>query len=229
MDRGELQDVCREIRCCRNYGASAGARCVDLLTHSRKGSRLAFLEYSGSDYRSASVNNFPLSPKVKNQAKSRAVNGCAASKLLPRFGENVLLAGLGIIVISFVLHVLLVDYKTEASVVVSLIGLYGLGNGMVLPFLLNVVLDQVPVSDAGIASGIFSTFQQIASALGIGIIGGVFYQTLTGASADYKLALDNGLFVGLGFAIVVAGMLLVTQNSKSRPPRKRDNAALDMI
>lgn len=141
-----------------------------------------------------------------------------ASKLLARFGKNVLLAGLGTIMMSFILHILLMDYKTEASVVISLIGLYGLGNGLVLPFLLNVVLDKVPVSEAGIASGIFSTFQQIASALGIGIIGGVFYQTLTDASADYKLALDHGLFVGLSFAIVVAGMLVLTQSGESRQP-----------
>lgn len=142
----------------------------------------------------------------------------AASKLLARFGKNVLLAGLGTVITSFILHIHFMDYKTEVPVVISLIGLYGLGNGMVLPFLLNVVLDKVPVSEAGIASGIFSTFQQIASALGIGIIGGVFYETLSDASADYKLALDNGLIVGLSFAAVVAGMLLLTQSGESRQP-----------
>lgn len=151
----------------------------------------------------------------------------AASKLLPRFGKNVLLAGLGIIIISFFLHILWLDYQTEALAVIALIGLYGLGNGMVLPFLLNVVLDRVPVADAGIASGIFSTFQQIASALGIGIIGGVFYETLTGASADYKLALDNGLFVGLGFAVIVAGMLLLAQNSSVSG--QRESVVLDIL
>lgn len=98
---------------------------------------------------------------------------------------------------------------------------------MVLPFLLNVVLDRVPVADAGIASGIFSTFQQIASALGIGIIGGVFYETLTDASADYKLALDNGLFVGLGFAVIVAGMLLLAQNSSVSG--QRESVVLDIL
>ena len=158
------------------------------------------------------------------------LSSLAASKLLVRFGKNTLLLGLGIIMTSFILHIHLLNHQTEALMVISLIGLYGLGNGLVLPFLLNIVLDRVPVSDAGITSGIFSTFQQIASALGIGIIGGVFYQTLAGGDTfeNYKHALDNGLFVGLAFAIVVVGMLLLIPNSNSRPLEKRQNQELDI-
>ncbi|MCF0072745.1 MFS transporter [Dyadobacter sp. CY261] len=148
-----------------------------------------------------------------------------ASKQLMRFGKNVLLAGSLIIMTSFILHIFLLHHAA-ALTIISLIGLYGLGNGLVLPFLLNVVLDEVPTSDAGITSGIFSTFQQIASALGIGIIGGVFYESLTGnALADYKIALDNGLIVGLAFLVIVFCLLGLTKGTRGRElaPRKKSD------
>ncbi|SDG89441.1 drug resistance transporter, EmrB/QacA subfamily [Dyadobacter soli] len=153
-----------------------------------------------------------------------------ASKLIGRHGKYILLTGLGIIMSAFILHILLLDHRAPSALVIALIGLYGLGNGLVLPFLLNIVLDGLPVSDAGITSGIFSTFQQIASALGISIIGGVFYQTLAdGVSFErYKHALDNGLLVGLTFAAVVSGLLLLTPRSNTRPEKKRQSQALDV-
>ncbi|VTR51190.1 Major Facilitator Superfamily [Sphingobacterium thalpophilum] len=90
-----------------------------------------------------------------------------------------------------------------------LIGLYGLGNGLVLPFLLNVVLDSIEEKDAGAASGIFSTFQQTASALGISIIGGIFYSVLEHEyfKNNYLFALQVGLSVGIFFLIIVWRML----------------------
>jgi MFS family permease len=135
------------------------------------------------------------------------------SKMLIRFGKNVLLCGLAIILISFILHVIFLNEGTRSLTIIGLIGLYGLGNGAVLPFLLNVVLDDVKPDDASIASGIFSTFQQVASALGIAIIGGFFYGSLHGeTAADYKNALDSGLLTGSFFSFLVALMLLVGKN-----------------
>lgn len=140
-----------------------------------------------------------------------------ASKLLVKFGKNILLLGLGFILISFVLHVLLLDRTAGTFTVIALIGLYGFGNGAVLPFLLNMVLDNVPTRDAGIASGIFSTFQQIASAMGIGLIGGVFYNSLHGFSFEaYQYALQNGLLAGMGCLLVVAVMLCMVGSGAGR-------------
>ncbi|WP_126246229.1 MFS transporter [Chitinophaga rhizosphaerae] len=132
-----------------------------------------------------------------------------ASKWLVRYGKKVLLAGLGIIFVSFVLQMKMFSTSRMPFLNIALIGLYGLGNGMVLPFLLNIVLDSIPPRHAGLSAGIFSTFQQIASALGISIIGGIFYNSVISESAaGYKLALDNGLAAGIVCMAVVAGMLM---------------------
>ncbi|MNI49740.1 hypothetical protein D3C73_1043650 [compost metagenome] len=96
------------------------------------------------------------------------------------------------------------------------LALYGLGNGFVLPFLLNVVLNNIHEKDAGAASGVFSTFQQTASALGISVIGGIFYTVLdTGRYlANYLFALQSGLTVCIVFLIGVWLMLCLLPNAQ---------------
>ncbi|MGJ1409154.1 MFS transporter [Sphingobacterium thalpophilum] len=133
---------------------------------------------------------------------------CAGTRL-PRYGRRVLQLGLSIILVSFVLQMIFFSHRDHPFISMLLIGLYGLGNGLVLPFLLNVVLDSIEEKDAGAASGIFSTFQQTASALGISIIGGIFYSVLEHEyfKNNYLFALQVGLSVGIFFLIIVWRML----------------------
>ncbi|MGE8377760.1 MAG: hypothetical protein ACN6PN_05390, partial [Sphingobacterium sp.] len=79
-----------------------------------------------------------------------------------------------------------------------------------------VVLNNIHEKDAGAASGVFSTFQQTASALGISVIGGVFYTVLNteGYLGNYLFALQSGLMVCILFLIVVWGMLCLLPNEK---------------
>jgi MFS family permease len=51
----------------------------------------------------------------------------------------------------------------------------GAGLGLLVVPLVNVVLAAVPASDSGGASGVFSTAQQLGGALGVAIIGTVFF------------------------------------------------------
>ena len=139
-----------------------------------------------------------------------------ASKVLVTYGKKILLFGMFIIAISFVLQIQLFSTNNDPLLVILLIGTYGFGNGLVLPFLLNIVLDNIPVHFAGTSSGIFSTFQQMASALGVSIIGGIFYNTIQSNTAiNYKNALDNGLTAGLVCLLLVALMLVLLPKSNS--------------
>lgn len=137
------------------------------------------------------------------------ISSVFAGKLLPRYGKRVLQLGLSIILVSFILQIIFFSHRDLPFISMLLIGVYGLGNGLVLPFLLNVVLDNIEEKDAGAASGIFSTFQQTASALGISIIGGIFYSILEHEyfRNDYLFALQVGLSVGIFFLIIVWWML----------------------
>jgi hypothetical protein len=55
----------------------------------------------------------------------------------------------------------------------------GLGLGTVIAPLLNIILAGVPGRDAGSASGVLTTFQQLGGAIGVAIVGVVFFGLLS--------------------------------------------------
>jgi MFS family permease len=67
----------------------------------------------------------------------------------------------------------------------------GFGMGLILPPLVDVILAGVPVGDAGAASGVLSSTNQLGNAVGVAIIGVIFFGLLASqasASADAVVA-----------------------------------------
>ncbi|SFO64005.1 Predicted arabinose efflux permease, MFS family [Amycolatopsis rubida] len=81
--------------------------------------------------------------------------------------------------------------------------LIGAGQGLLVPPLLNHVLSAVPRADAGTASGVLATGQQIGGALGVAVVGAVYYSALDG-SPLHALALACG-----GILALTAGAIAV--------------------
>ncbi|MFF5082615.1 MFS transporter [Actinoplanes sp. NPDC000266] len=69
----------------------------------------------------------------------------------------------------------------------------GLGLGLGAPILVNVVLAGVPGRQAGAAGGVLSTVNQIGGALGIAILGTVFFNALDAGPATGESALASAL------------------------------------
>ncbi|WP_106400128.1 MFS transporter [Actinocorallia populi] len=65
----------------------------------------------------------------------------------------------------------------------------GLGLGLTAPCLINVVLAGVPAQDAGAAGGVLTTITQIGNALGVAVLGLVFFTVLEDSLADGATAL----------------------------------------
>ncbi len=152
------------------------------------------------------------------------ISSVVASKLIVKYGKLVLLFGLLIILIAFLLQIQLFSTHTSGLCITLLIGIYGLGNGFVLPSLLTAVLKNVPVKFAGTAAGTFSTFQQTASALGISILGGVFFYVIgiNPNHPDYFSAFNYGLLANIVCLAVVAVMLyLLPKNVKDQQPANK--------
>jgi len=135
-----------------------------------------------------------------------------ASKLIVRFGKRVLQVGVLLLAAAFLLQMELFKPGVNTWVIVSLMGLWGLGNGFVLPSLLNIVLKSVPPEYAGAAAGIYSTFQQTASALGVSIIGGVFFYF---SREGWQSAYRAGLIAILICVFLVGLMLFLLPDSKT--------------
>jgi predicted MFS family arabinose efflux permease len=134
-----------------------------------------------------------------------------ASKLIVRFGKRVLQVGVVILAMSFFLQIQLWKPGVDSWLIIALMGLWGLGNGLVLPSLLNIVLKSVPANHAGAAAGIYSTFQQTASALGVSIIGGIFFYF---SQENWQSAYKAGIIAILICTVFVGVMLYILPEEK---------------
>jgi hypothetical protein len=79
---------------------------------------------------------------------------------------------------------------------------YGCGQGLALPTLVASVVgsSRIPAQEAGAASGVFTMVQQVAFALGIAVIMGLFFAVLGSSQApvDYDRALAVSLSCNAG-------------------------------
>jgi predicted MFS family arabinose efflux permease len=91
----------------------------------------------------------------------------------------------------------------------------GAGMGMAIPGLIKLSLRAVPPADAGAASGLLTTSQQVGNALGVAIVGTIFFSELgsgTGAAA-YGDALSAAVTVQVVLALAAAALV-----SRARRP-----------
>ena len=99
-------------------------------------------------------------------------------QLAPRFGRLVLVAG-GLLMAVGMTGIDLAARHAAAPIspwaLVPGMVVAGAGLGLLVVPLVNVVLAAVPVADAGGASGVFSTAQQFGGAIGVAVMGSVFF------------------------------------------------------
>lgn len=90
----------------------------------------------------------------------------------------------------------------------------GLGLGLAAPILVNVVLAGVSARNAGAAGGVLSTVNQIGGAVGIAVLGTVFFTAVTDSAtgapvlADYGRALATVLLISAVLYVVSAFVML---------------------
>lgn len=139
-------------------------------------------------------------------------------KLVPRYGKYVLLSGIGIMVISLVFHlIVLKSGVVSTALALPVLFVYGLGCGSVLPTMFTISMKGIPASLAGAASGVYLTFQQIAIALGVGIVGGIFFYVLGDnfTASGYLRAYHTATLVNIALLILVGFILCLLPNKKS--------------
>ncbi|MGO4716843.1 hypothetical protein [Bradyrhizobium sp. 2TAF24] len=84
----------------------------------------------------------------------------------------------------------------------------GIGFGLVMPSVIKVVIGGVDPRHAGLASGIAISTFQIASALGVAVIGGVFYTVLGDGRDLAAYAHAFALALGCNVVLLALGALL---------------------
>ena len=111
------------------------------------------------------------------------VAATASVKLTARLGSRLIVVGLAILITAGALGSIIVHRAGEAPspLLLALVSvIQGLGAGSTAPPLFGAILAGIDRDDAGAASGVLSTAQQIGSALGVAIIGVVLFSVLAG-------------------------------------------------
>ncbi|MFB4290239.1 MFS transporter [Nonomuraea sp. ATR24] len=144
----------------------------------------------------------------------------AASRLAPRFvarlGRQAIAAG-GL-TRAVALTVLLAAVAAQAPLgwLVPILAVDGFGMGLALAPIMGTVLAGVAPRHAGSAAGVLTTVQQVGAALGVGIVGIVFYGGLAGGVSQ---AFQHGLIYVIAVALAVAGLVqLLPRPRRARPP-----------
>lgn len=115
-----------------------------------------------------------------------------ASRVIGRWGARVPQWGAVLMLLTLLLQAWFFAIgRVSPAAILVLFTIYGWGFGFVLPTMVNVTLRDIPESLAGIASGVYSTLQQFSSAMGVTLIGGVYFGLIKGMGTwgAYQIAL----------------------------------------
>ena len=96
--------------------------------------------------------------------------------------SRVINVGTAIMAVALGALIVLARWKGAALSVTELMPvllLYGAGQGLVFPTLISMTLSRVPAADAGSASGVLTTVQQVSFSMGVAVIGSVFFAALS--------------------------------------------------
>lgn len=106
-----------------------------------------------------------------------------AGILSSRFGAKwIVTAGMVFEAIALFWIANILYFDTPTSALTPPLMLYGVGIGLAIAQLANIVLSDIPQEKAGIASGVTNTMRQLGASLGIAVIGAVLFGTFADAA-----------------------------------------------
>jgi EmrB/QacA subfamily drug resistance transporter len=108
------------------------------------------------------------------------------------------------------------DFELSGWDVAPAMVVMGIGLGLLVVPLIDIALTTVPETDAGAASGVYGTFQQIGAALGVAIAGSVFFGIV---GTDWSQPNVERAALSAG-AVAVGGYLLSAVASLFLPRRE---------
>jgi predicted MFS family arabinose efflux permease len=152
-----------------------------------------------------------------------------SARIAARFGQRaMLLAGLVLIAAALALLTRLPVHASYPAHLLPAVLIFGIGGGLTLPALASLGMSGATDSDAGLASGLFNTTQQVGAALGVAMLSTLaaaqarsLHATSTSSAAalaaGYHLAFAIGTVLTVAAIIVAAAMLRRRTVSAPRP------------
>ncbi|HEY6747570.1 MAG TPA: MFS transporter [Mycobacteriales bacterium] len=128
-----------------------------------------------------------------------------APKLAARYGRRVVIAGAAVFAAGHLAALVAVRQAGPVPALVPGLLLTGAGMGLCLTALMATVLASADAQQAGAVSGLLATVQQVGNAIGVAVIGIVFFGALDGGY-PHAFGLSLGLLAGLLAALAVLSL-----------------------
>ena len=144
------------------------------------------------------------------------LSSLASSHVMRRLGVRALTLGFALQVIGFGVVMLAVGKLLPGSLQIGLV-CGGIGFGTVMPSVIKAVIGGIDQCHAGLASGIIISTFQIGAALGVAIIGGIFYSALGTRQDPEAYAHAFTLALGCNVALLALGGVLSLWLPGERP------------
>lgn len=131
-----------------------------------------------------------------------------ASRIIPKYGRRVLEIGALILASGYLATGLLLvsGPRITPLLVIPTLVLQSVGGGLVITPALNTVLSRVKPESAGVASGALSTAQQCGGALGVAVIGAVYFSSFHPTEVG-RVAAAGHAFAVASFATFVIAVI----------------------
>jgi EmrB/QacA subfamily drug resistance transporter len=152
-----------------------------------------------------------------------------SARLSSRFGARaILLPGLTLILAALVMLSRIPVHGGYLPHLLPALLIFGAGGGLTLPALATLGMSAATEADAGVASGLFNTSQQVGAAVGVALLSTLAAgrtSRLLGAHETMAAALTSGYRLAFTTAAILAAAALVlaaTVLRSPRPPRTAD-------
>ncbi|MFF4775741.1 MFS transporter [Microtetraspora fusca] len=129
-----------------------------------------------------------------------------ASRLVPKYGRRVLEIGAIVLAVGYASTVIVLTSGLQLTpgLIIPTLMLQSVGGGLLITPSLNAVLSRIDPDDVGLASGVLSTSQQVGGALGVAIIGLVFFSSFRPAAEGKVGAAAHALAMSSIFTLITA-------------------------
>jgi EmrB/QacA subfamily drug resistance transporter len=150
-------------------------------------------------------------------AAGNFVASLSSSALVGRYGRTTLSAGAALQIAGVLVLLAASDPRQPMLLVLCGVTLFGLGQGLMIPPLIGVVLSRVPVADSGAATGVLVTVQQMSGTIGLALVSlGFFASAGSGHSGGYVAGFRVACVCDLALAL---GSLVLTRLLAPRSER----------
>ncbi|MFJ9694003.1 MFS transporter [Kitasatospora sp. NPDC101183] len=161
-----------------------------------------------------------ITPFAVGSGVAAAVGG----RLVGRLGRRLVVLGLLLVLLGLLASALAVQLWSGPSIgwwtALPLL-VAGTGSGLVIAPNQTLTLQQVPLARAGSAGGVLQTAQRVGSAVGIAVVGSVFFAHAAGPHPDWAHAFQLGVTVAAGLVLVALLIAVADVRAGGSPPDAR--------